>query len=80
MRKKRKILSGIVKKISGNKTIKVECLYKKQHKKYKKEIKHKTVVFAHDEENKALLGKTVYIMATRPLSKIKHFRLIKILN
>lgn len=77
-RNKRKNLVGIVTSRSGNKTVKVEYSYKVRHPKYKKEIRRKTVVHAHDESNECGVGDKVEIMETRPLSRLKRFRLVKI--
>jgi small subunit ribosomal protein S17 len=76
----RKKVSGVVTAVSGDKTIKVTFFYKIPHPLYKKEIKRKTVVFAHDEEHEASIGDEVEVMETRPLSKIKRYRLVKILK
>ncbi|MEC7281029.1 MAG: 30S ribosomal protein S17, partial [Verrucomicrobiota bacterium] len=46
----------------------------------KKEIKRKTVVHAHDEKNECGLGDKVEIMETRPLSKLKRWRVTKVLE
>lgn len=76
-RSKRKELTGVVTKRSGDKTVKVVCLYKIQHPLYKKEIKRKTVLHVHDESNEAQVGDKVEIMETRPTSKLKRWRLLK---
>ena len=46
----------------------------------KKEIKKKTVVHAHDESNECGVGDRVVIMETRPLSKLKRFRVVEVLQ
>lgn len=79
-RNSRKSLIGTVTKRSGDKTIKVTYLYKIPHPLYRKEIKRKTVVHAHDEKNECGLGDTVEIMETRPLSKLKRWRVTKVLQ
>ena len=66
-RNSRKVLIGIVSSRSGDKTIKVTYSYKVPHPLYKKEIKRKTVVHAHDEKNECGLGDKVEIMETRCL-------------
>lgn len=78
-RNKRKILTGVVTSISGNKTIKVEYAYKIPHPLYQKEINRKTVLHVHDEKNECSIGDKVMVMETRPLSKLKRFRLVKVL-
>ena len=71
---------GDVTSRSGDKTIKVTFFYKIPHPLYQKEIKRKTVVHAHDEKNECGLGDKVEIMETRPLSKLKRWRVVKVLE
>ncbi len=52
----------------------------KQHPKYKKYIKHKTKYYVHDEKEISKIGDVVLIEETRPLSKLKRWRLVKIIN
>ena len=79
-RNKRKIRIGIVTSNKMNKTIvvKVERLVK--HKLYKKYINRRSKFKAHDEKNECKIGDRVKIMETRPLSKEKCWRLVKILE
>lgn len=79
-RNSRKDLVGVVVSRSGDKTIKVAYEYKIPHPLYKKEIKRKTVVHAHDEKNETKPGDKVEIMETRPLSKLKRWRLVRIIE
>jgi small subunit ribosomal protein S17 len=79
-RNSRKSLTGTVTSHSGDKTIKVTYFYKIPHPLYRKEIKRKTVVHAHDEMNDCGLGDKVEIMETRPLSKLKRWRVTKVLE
>lgn len=79
-RNSRKSLVGTVSSRSGDKTIKVTYSYKVPHPLYKKEIKRKTVVHAHDEKNECGLGDKVEIMETRPLSKLKRWRVIRVVE
>ncbi|MDR1401368.1 MAG: 30S ribosomal protein S17 [Puniceicoccales bacterium] len=74
-RSRRKSLVGSVIGKSGDKTVKVVCFYKAPHPIYQKEIKRKTVVFAHDEKNECGAGDAVRIFETRPLSKLKRWRI-----
>lgn len=76
----RKSLVGVVTSVSGNKTIKVEYQYKIPHPIYKKEIKRKTVVHAHDEKSECAINDRVEIMETRPLSKLKRWRVTKVVE
>ena len=79
-RNSRKSLTGLVTNRSGDKTIKVTYSYKVPHPLYKKEIRRKTVVHAHDEKNECGLGDKVEIMETRPLSKQKRWRVTQVLE
>ena len=79
-RNSRKSLIGVVTSRSCDKTIKVTYSYKVPHPLYKKEIKRKTVVHAHDEKNECGLGDKVEIMETRPLSKLKRWRVTQVLE
>jgi small subunit ribosomal protein S17 len=79
-RNSRKVLQGIVSSKSGDKTVKVTYAYKISHPQYVKEIKRKTVVVAHDEKNECALGDRVEIMETRPLSKLKRWRITKVIQ
>jgi small subunit ribosomal protein S17 len=77
-RNRRKTLTGTVVSCSGNKTLKVEFAYKIPHPRYVKEINRKTVMHVHDEKNEGSIGDKVLIMETRPLSKLKRFRVVKV--
>ena len=79
-RNSRKELSGIVTSISGDKSIKVTYNYKKPHPRYRKVINRKTVVHVHDEKNDARLGDRVEIMETRPLSRLKRWGCVIIID
>ena len=79
-RNRRKELVGTVRGRPGDKTVKVVHEYKTPHPLYKKQIRRKTVVHAHDENNEAFVGDRVRIMATRPLSKLKRWRIASVLE
>ena len=79
-RNNRKVITGVVTSKVGDKSLKAVYMYKIPHPLYKKEIKRKTVVHVHDEENKCRIGDTIEIMETRPISKLKHWRVTKVLK
>jgi len=79
-RNKRRTITGTVTSRSGDKSVKVTYDFKIRHSLYKKEIKKKTVVHAHDEENTCGIGDRVVIMETKPLSKMKRFRVVEVLE
>src|ERR1043165_1791192 len=59
-----------------NKTIVVQTVTLVPHPRFGKIVKQKKKFYAHDEENKAKTGDTVRIMETRPMSKLKRWRLV----
>jgi len=79
-RGERKIRSGKVVSDKMQKTIVVAIEELVQHKLYKKSVKRTVKFKAHDENQEAHPGDKVQIMETRPLSKDKRWRLVKILE
>ena len=77
-RNKRKTLLGTVTSRSGRKSVKVTIAYKIPHPRYTKVINRKTVVHAHDENDEAKVGDKVQIMETRPISKLKRWRIVSV--
>jgi small subunit ribosomal protein S17 len=65
---------------SSDKTIVVRVDVAKVHPMYKKVIKRSTRFHAHDEENQAKVGDIVRIVETRPLSRMKRWRLHEIVE
>ena len=79
-RNARKVYQGKVKSDKMDKTITVIVERLVRHPVYEKFIRRQTKMHAHDEKNEARVGDTVEIVATRPLSKLKRFRLSKIVH
>ena len=79
-RNKRKVLRGVVVSDKMDKTIVVELDTTRRHPLYGRHVKYSVRFKAHDENNEAKVGDTVEIMETRPLSKDKHFRLVRIVE
>jgi len=79
-RSNRKTLQGVVASRSGDKTVKVAYQYTVPHPVYGKEVKRRTVLHAHDEKNECKAGDRVEIMETRPLSKLKRWRIIRVIQ
>lgn len=77
---RRKRVIGVVSSDKMDKTIIVKVERKRRHPRYGKYIKNVTAYRTHDEGNKAKEGDTVEIMETRPLSKTKRWRLVRILG
>jgi len=76
----RKTRTGQVISSSMNKTIVVRTVTRVPHAKFGKIVKQMKKFYAHDEDNKAKTGDTVRIMETRPLSKLKRWRLVEVLQ
>ena len=76
----RKTRVGVVVSNKMAKTAVVETTTRVPHPKFRKIIKQSTKFYAHDEENKAQVGDLVRIMETRPLSKLKRWRLVEVLK
>jgi small subunit ribosomal protein S17 len=79
-RNSRKTLIGNVTSRSGDKSVKVTVPFKVPHPRYQKVINRKTVVHVHDEKNETKIGDKVEIMETRPISRLKRWRIIAILE
>jgi small subunit ribosomal protein S17 len=62
-----------------DKTITVEVVRSKRHPLYRKIVRIKRRFYAHDEANEARVGDVVEILSTRPLSKLKRWRLVQVL-
>ncbi len=63
-----------------NKTRRVEIQRLVPHPKYGKFLRKRTICHAHDEENATHVGDLVEIMETRPLSKLKRWRIVRIVR
>jgi small subunit ribosomal protein S17 len=79
-RGERTILTGKVTSAKMEKTIVVEVQRLVQHPKYRRVVRISKKFYAHDETRQAKLGDTVRIVSTRPLSKLKRWRLKEILT
>lgn len=76
----RKTRIGVVIPSKMAKTAVVETVSRVPHPKFRKIVKKSKKFYAHDEENKAQVGDLVRIMETRPLSKLKRWRLVEVLK
>jgi small subunit ribosomal protein S17 len=79
-RNSRKVRQGVVVSTAGDKTAVVKVEERKKHPLYGKMITSSKKFHAHDENNTAGVGDTVTIMETRPLSKLKRWRLVDIVE
>jgi small subunit ribosomal protein S17 len=79
-RNRRKTEVGVVASDKMNKTRRVVVERLVPHPKYGKMMRRRTVCHAHDEANESHVGDTVEIMETRPLSKLKRWRVVRIVR
>ncbi len=79
-RNMRKVRQGVVVSNTNDKTIVVQIEERKPHPVYGKMMTTTKKLHAHDENNEAGMGDTVQVMETRPLSKMKRWRLLKIVE
>jgi small subunit ribosomal protein S17 len=79
-RSRRKTEIGVVTSDKMNKTRRVVVERLVPHPKYGKMMRRRTVCHAHDEANESHHGDLIEIMETRPMSKLKRWRLIRIVR
>ena len=77
---RRKSLIGFVSSRMGDKSVKVTVPYKTPHPLYHKVINRKTVVHVHDEKNETKVGDKIEVMETRPISRLKRWRAIRVVE
>ncbi len=77
---RRKVREGIVVSNSMDKTTVVAVTERVRHPRYSKTVQRTRKMYAHDEENQTNPGDRVRIAETRPLSKLKRWRLVEILE
>jgi small subunit ribosomal protein S17 len=71
---------GVVLSDKMQKTIVVQVTRLMQHPQFKKVVRRKMKYAVHDEKNEAKIGNKVQIQETRPLSKTKRWRLVKVIS
>lgn len=76
----RTVIMGKVVSNKMNKTIVVEVERKVKHALYGKYMRRFSKMYAHDENNSCAIGDVVLIQQSRPLSKTKHWELVKIVE
>ncbi len=76
----RRSMEGVVVSDNGDKTIVVQVERTTRHPLYHKIIRKRKKYHVHDEANEASTGDKVEIMGTRPLSKLKRWRLVRIIE
>jgi small subunit ribosomal protein S17 len=68
---------GVVISDKPQKTVVVQIMHYRKHPLYKKYLRRFTKVYAHDEKNECKVGEKVVIEESRPLSKLKRWRVIR---
>ena len=79
-RSARKTQIGFVSSRSGDKTVKVTVAFKTPHPLYHKVVNRQTVLHVHDEKNETKVGDKVEVMESRPLSRLKRWRVISVVE
>ena len=79
-RNSRKHRKGVVVSKSGDKSIVVKFERRRVHPEYGKVIRTSKKYHAHDENNEAKVGDQVEIAECRPISKLKHWRLVAVMQ
>jgi len=77
---RRKVREGIVVSTKMDKTVVVAVVDRVRHRRYGKTMQRTNHLYAHDEANEVREGDRVRVAETRPLSKLKHWRVIEILE
>ena len=79
-RNARKVREGLVTSSSMDKTASVTVTERVRHKKYSKTLLRNTKLYVHDETNDLNVGDRVRVAETRPLSKLKRWRVVEVLE
>ncbi|MBM4303465.1 MAG: 30S ribosomal protein S17 [Deltaproteobacteria bacterium] len=77
---RRQVVRGVVVSDKMTKTRVIELKRTQNHRLYHKKLIHQKRLFIHDEKNESKIGDVVMAESTRPLSRHKAFRLIKIVE
>ena len=77
---RRNVRVGTVIQDRMNKTVVVAVEWRRPHKLYRKPVRRRSRFYAHDEANQCRIGDQVRIIETRPLSKLKRWRVVEVLS
>ncbi len=78
--KKSLTIQGVVVSDAMDKTVVIEIITRKVHPRFKKIMTRTSRVKVHDEKNECQVGDRVIAVETRPLSKQKHHKLVKVIE
>lgn len=79
-RNQRKVVVGIVMSDKTDKTRVVGINRRVTHPRYGKSLRRRTKIYVHDANNQSHIGDEVEVMSTRPLSKLKRWRLVRVVK
>jgi small subunit ribosomal protein S17 len=79
-RNARKVREGIAVSTKQDKTVVVAVVDRVRHRRYRKTVQRTTKLYAHDETNDVREGDRVRIAETRPLSRLKRWRVVEVLE
>jgi len=79
-RNERRTVTGVVTADKMDKTVKVRVERLVQHPQFSKTLRKHYICYAHDEKREARMGDKVELMESRPLSKLKHWRLVRVVE
>jgi small subunit ribosomal protein S17 len=71
---------GTVVSSAMNKTVSVAVTERVRHRRYDKTVQRTTKVYAHDETNDLKVGDKVRVQETRPMSKLKRWRIVEVIE
>ena len=76
----RKVREGLVTSAGMDKTAVVTVSIRKPHPRYRKSMARSTRLYVHDEDNDLAVGDRVRVAETRPLSKLKRWRVVEVVE
>ena len=76
----RKVREGIAVQIKMDKTVVVAVIDRVRHRRYQKTVQRTKHLYAHDEANDVREGDRVRVSETRPISKLKRWRVVEVLE
>ncbi|HVA75222.1 MAG TPA: 30S ribosomal protein S17 [Acidimicrobiales bacterium] len=77
---RRKVREGLVQSVNMDKTAVIGVIERVRHPRYAKTVQRTKRLYAHDEANDLRVGDRVRVVETRPLSKLKRWRVIEVLE
>lgn len=76
----RKVREGMVVSNKMDKTAVIAVVDRKRHRRYSKTLQRTTRLYVHDEANELNIGDRVRVQETRPMSKLKRWRVVEVLE